>query len=85
MSKSKNQKYILLQELEELCDRLTIPLRYEKGNFQGGLCFYDNQTYFILNKNLSVDQKLQIFKSDLQHVNLDEMFIRPTVREFLNN
>lgn len=84
MNLSKNQKQKLLQELEELLERLMIPLRYEKGNFNGGLCFYDKKTYFIINKNLSVDQKLQIFKNDLQIVNLDDLFVRPAVREFLN-
>ena len=85
MRRSKNQKQILLQELEELLERLTIPLRYEKGTFKGGLCFYNEKAYFIINKNLSLDQKLQIFRNDLLHVNLEDLFIRPVIREFLSN
>ncbi len=85
MRRSKNQKQVLLQEFEDLLEKLTIPLRYEKGNFKGGLCFFNEKTYFILNKNLSLDQKLQIFRDDLQYVNLEDLFIRPVIREFLSN
>ncbi len=79
------QKQQLLQELEELLARLSIPLRYEKGDFSGGLCKIEEQAHFILNKNLSLEQKLQILKSDLQHINLEDHFIRPALREFLNS
>ncbi len=38
---------------------------------------------FIINKNLSVEQKLQIAKSELKNLNLDELYIKPNLREFL--
>lgn len=80
---TKQHKLALLQELEQLLERLSIPLRYEKGDFRGGLCIYNRQRHFILNKRLSVDQKLQILKSDLRLLNLQEIYLRPALREFL--
>ncbi len=80
---SKQTKAKLLSELEELLERLSIPLRYEKGDFRGGLCKLNEQTYFIVNKKLSLDQKLQILKSDLRLLDLQQIYLRPALREFL--
>lgn len=80
---SARKKQQLLQEVEELLERLSIPLRYEKGDFKGGLCRFNDRFCFILNKKLSVDQKLQILQSDLRLLNLDDVYIRPALREFL--
>lgn len=79
----KDQKTQFLKELEELLEKLSIQLRYEKGNFQGGLCTYDNKSCLILNKNHTVDQRLNILRNEMQLLNLDEFFIRPALREFL--
>jgi hypothetical protein len=85
LKNEKIQKQQLLQELEELLARLSIPLRYEKGDFSGGLCRIEEQAHFILNKNLSLEQKLQILKNDIQQIDLEDHFIRPALREFLNS
>lgn len=84
MKIKRDQKTQFLKELEELLERLSIQLRYEKGNFQGGLCIYDNKSCLILNKNHSVDQKLNILKNEMQHLNLEDFYIRPALREFLD-
>ena len=85
MKRSKIQKQQLLQEMEELLLRLSIPLRYEKGDFSGGLCRIEEETHFILNRNLSLDQKLEVFKNDLSNLDLEKHFVRPALREFLNS
>ncbi len=80
LTQRKNQLFI---EIEELLERISIPIRYEKGNFKGGICICKNQTMFIINKKLSVDQKLKIARSELKTLNLDELYIKPNLREFL--
>ena len=82
---SIRKKHQLLQEIEELLARLSIPLRYEKGDFRGGLCRLNDRICFILNKKLSIDQKLQIMQSDLRLLDLDDVYIRPALREFLES
>ena len=78
-----SEKEKLLQELEELLNRLSIPLRQEKGPFKGGLCRLYNQRYFILNKSLPIETKLQIYRMELQQLDLQDVFLRPVVRQFL--
>ncbi len=75
----------LIQEIEALLEQLSIPIRYEKGNFKGGLCRINDEQLFILNKNLPLEQKLQIFREELTHLDLENIFIRPILREYLGN
>lgn len=83
MKRENLQKQQIFSEIEELLDRISIPIRYEKGDFIGGLCTYDGRTIFILNKKLSLEQKLQVAKMELPHLNLENYYLRPLLREFL--
>lgn len=85
MKPSKQQKQLLFSEIEELLERFSIPVRYEKGNFLGGLCTYKDQTSFIINKKLSIDQKLQMAKSELNNLDLTDYYLRPNLRDFLED
>jgi hypothetical protein len=83
LKKSAQNKRQLLTEIEELLERISIPVRHEKGDFHGGLCTYKGQTTFIINKRLSIDQKLNIAKSELKNLDLDSLYLRPQLRDFL--
>ena len=84
MAKKKSEKSEwLLQEMEGLVEQLSIPIRYEKGNFKGGLCRLNDDRIFIINKTLPLEQKLQIFREELVRINLEDIFIRPVLREYL--
>ncbi|NOY78588.1 MAG: hypothetical protein GXO76_12030 [Calditrichaeota bacterium] len=73
----------LLQEMEGLLEQLSIPVRYERGSFKGGLCRLNNDQIFIINKNLPLEQKLQIFREELERIDLEDIFIRPVLRNYL--
>ncbi len=81
--KKSAQNERLIQEIETLLEQLSIPIRYEKGNFKGGLCRINEERLFILNKNLPLEQKLQIFREELSHLDLENVFIRPVLRDYL--
>ncbi len=86
MARKKNSRNEhLIQEIENLLAQLSIPLRYEKGNFKGGLCRVNDERLFILNKNLPLEQKLQIFREELTHLDLEDIFIRPVLRDYLGH
>ncbi len=86
MARKKNSRNEhLIQEIENLLAQLSIPLRYEKGNFKGGLCRVNEERLFILNKNLPLEQKLQIFREELTHLDLEDIFIRPVLRDYLGH
>jgi len=81
--KTSKKNEWLLQEMEGLLEQLSIPVRYERGGFKGGLCRLNNDHIFIINKNLPLEQKLQIFREELERIDLEDVFIRPVLRNYL--
>jgi len=78
------QEDILLQQLESLLQDLSINLRYEKGDFQGGLCRVNGQKIFIINKKLPDERKIEIVAQELSRLDLDNVFIVPAVRKLID-
>ena len=64
----------ILQELEKLADKLEISIRYEKGNFNSGYCVVEEQKMFIIKRDLTLDQKIQIIAKELRAFDLADCF-----------
>ena len=75
------EESILLQGLETLAEELRIEVRYDALEGQGGLCRYGGRTYLILNGGLTVGERVEAFCLALARLPLDGVFIRPQVRE----
>jgi hypothetical protein len=73
----------ILGHFEELTQNLSIDLRYEKGDFSGGLCRVDDKQIMIINKKLSDDQKIKVLASAIAQLNLDNIYILPAIREII--
>ncbi len=70
----------LLRALEELVAQLGIQLRYEKGDFDGGLCRVDDQRLLIANAALPTRKKIRLLARELGRLELDQVFVVPAVR-----
>ena len=75
----------LLQELENLASELDIDICYDDFEGQGGLCRYQGKTRLIVNRALSISERLQLIGRALARFPLDALFIRPQVREWIEN
>ena len=75
---------LLLQELEELAERLGWEIRYEKGDFQSDSCQKDNQHLILIQKNASETERATHLARILGQEDLDDMFLLPRVRDFLD-
>jgi len=75
----------ILQGLETLIQNLSIDLRYEKGDFAGGLCKIGSRDIFIINNKLPIDKKIRIMAGELNRMNLERIYIRPALREIIEN
>ncbi len=75
---------ILLQELETIFTKLGLTVRFEKGNFKGGVCRVYENNVMIVNKKLPVKQQIQILSTELKNFNLDNIFILPKIRELID-
>jgi hypothetical protein len=75
-----------LAKLESLLGDLGIEVRYESGDFSGGLYRYNTKHQIILNKDLNLKQKITIIIEELKnHVDLDNLYIVPVLREVIEN
>lgn len=74
----------MLHSLEEVVVQLGIQLRYEKGDFDGGLCRVDDQRLLIANAALPTRKKIRIIARELSRLELDQVFIVPAVRRVID-
>jgi len=75
---------VLLERLEEVASRLNIVVLYEKGiEGPGGFCRVKDQSMILINKDLPVRERIDVLADALKMCHLDEIYILPEVREYL--
>ena len=72
-------------ELENALIRLGWKIRQEKGNFKGGACLLSGEQMVIINKKLNVEERIEIFSKALKKNELDDLYLLPEVRQFLES
>jgi hypothetical protein len=75
----------LIIELELLAVQLSVVVRYEKGDFEGGYCILKTDRILLINKRLMPNKKASVFALALHEMGLDNVFIKPAVREFIED
>ncbi len=75
----------ILQELETLAADLAVEIRYEELDGRGGLCRYGDKTCIIANRALQVSERVHLLSKELSRFPLDDIFIRPRIRELLED
>jgi hypothetical protein len=75
----------LITELELLATQLSVVVRYEKGDFEGGYCILKTDRILLINKRLMPNKKASVFALALHEMGLDNVFIKPAVREFIED
>lgn len=74
----------LLRALEALAGTLGVELRYEKGDFKGGLCRLQGRSVFFLQEDDPVDEKIRTLAAGLGKLDLDNVYVFPAVRELID-
>ncbi len=75
----------LVTELEQLAAQLGLAVRYEKGDFEGGYCILKTDKILLINKRLMPNKKTSVFALALSEIGLDNVFIKPAVREYIED
>jgi len=75
----------LFSELESLAKLHHVTLRYEKGDFTGGYCIVKQERTIIANKKLPLPKKLTVLALGLHEIGLDEIYVKPVLREFIED
>ena len=73
----------LLDELEEVVQRLGYELRYEKGNFEGGYCLLKESRLFVINTRNDVEKRIVIIAKNLKDLGIDNIFVKPHIRDLV--
>ena len=76
--------------LEDLIEGFNIRIRYEaikqdedSVKVLGGLCLVRGEYVLIVNSNTTAGDRLRTLGRALKHFDLDQIYIRPVLREFL--
>lgn len=79
------KKEDLLADLEQVAKDFEYTIRYEKGDFSGGSCLLKQQKLILINKRLPLEARLALLARSLSEFDLDSVFIKPIVREFIDD
>lgn len=77
------EKEKILDELLHLLEKLDIIVKYDRGNFQGGLIKYHEEDYFYLNRKAEIDEKITTIVNELKNLEIPDEFINDQIREIL--
>jgi hypothetical protein len=75
----------LIQELHGLAGQLGVTIRYEKGDFEGGFCILKEERLLLINKRLMPNRKASVLAVAIHQIGLENMYIKPAVREFIED
>ena len=71
----------VLEQLEELVLHLGLELRWEEGDFTGGMCRLRDQEIFLVNRSLTISAKIRVLCRELAQADLSGTFVLPALRE----
>ena len=79
----------LYQHLKELSAKLDITvaeqnMRVTGVNAKSGLCVVKDQKMFIMDKHLTVREKLEKLAECLKKLPLDDIYVMPAIRKYLD-
>ncbi len=78
------KKTKVLTELENLCRKLSILVKYDRFFGRGGYCRLKDKCYFIINKRLSNETKEQIFIDELKSIILNTIDLPANLKTLFN-
>ena len=80
-----------IDRLEELAEGFGIQIRYEPINLDeesahvtGGLCQLRGKYLIIINSRSTLRERIQTLAEAINHFDLDQVYIRPALRELLD-
>jgi hypothetical protein len=78
------KKTTILLQLEELCRKLAIVVKYDRFFGHGGYCRLRDKSYFIINESLSNEAKEKIFFDELESIDFQNVSVPDSLRELLH-
>jgi hypothetical protein len=73
----------LVQHLSDALRKAGAKVRVEEGNFRGGECIFAAEKLVILNRRMTMEERAEVLARALGGMSLDEVFVVPEVRAFV--
>tara|TARA_B100001758_G_scaffold74613_1_gene62981 strand:- start:149 stop:418 length:270 start_codon:yes stop_codon:yes gene_type:complete len=83
MTKLNSEKLFIL--FEELAEKMNINIVQGKGDFIGGMCSVNNETYIVINKVKPISQRLNVLGAEFSKLDLNNIFVSPVLRDFIED
>ena len=83
MSKLKPEKLFIL--FEELAEKMNINIVQGKGDFIGGMCSVNDESYIVINKVKPMSQRLNVLGAEFSKLDLNNIFVSPALRDFIED
>ena len=83
MTKLKPEKLFIL--FEELAEKMNINIVQGKGDFIGGMCSVNDESYIVINKVKPMSQRLNVLGAEFSKLDLNNIFISPALRDFIED
>ena len=81
----------IIDHLEELAEKFGIQIRCEaikqdedSIRTPGGLCLFQGKYVLIINAETTIPDRINTLATALKHFDLDQVYIRPVLRELLD-
>ena len=71
----------LLSHLEGIVDQLGLELRWDEGDFTGGICRFGDRKILVMNRSLPTFEKIRLLCQNLSQADLSKIFVLPAIRE----
>lgn len=75
----------VITELEELASQLSLKVRYEKGDFEGGFCILKEERLLVINKKLPDARRASALAQALGTFDLENVFLKPSLRRYIED
>ena len=83
MTKLKPEKLFIL--FEELAEKMNINIVQGKGDFLGGMCSVNDESYIVINKVKPMSQRLNVLGAEFSKLDLNNIFVSPALRDFIED
>ncbi len=73
----------ILEELIVLLEKLSIPVKQDRGDFKGGLIRYHDETCFYINRKAEATAKINLILEELKRMDIPKALLSDELFTFL--
>tara|TARA_Y100001970_G_C14239153_1_gene863787 strand:- start:442 stop:684 length:243 start_codon:yes stop_codon:yes gene_type:complete len=79
--KTKN----IYNDLKDVFDKIGYKIILDNGNFNSGYCILEDEKVIVINKNKPYENRVRVLSELLSSINIDDIYIKPYIRELITS